>query len=117
MANPKIETRCGVKIEAIRGDDRVRSLALVDMPTGQRSVLAADGILVHAGLDPNTDYLKGSLSLNGKGQILVNGEMATEIAGIFAAGDVRHNSPMQIATAVGDGATAALSLARYLESI
>ncbi len=116
LANPRIETRCGVRIEAIRGDDQVRTLALLDIQTGQRSTLAADGILVHAGLDPNTDYLRESLSLNGKGQILVNGEMATEKAGIFAAGDVRHNSPMQISTAVGDGATAALSLARYLEN-
>ncbi len=116
FSNSKIETKCGVKIEAIRGDDQVRMLDLLDVQTGQRSVLEADGILVHVGLEPNTDYLKGSLSLNEKGQILVNGEMATEVAGIFAAGDVRHNSPMQITTAVGDGATAALSLAKYLES-
>jgi thioredoxin reductase (NADPH) len=116
FADPKIETRCGIKIEAIRGDDQVRALELLDVTTGKRSVLDTDGILLHVGLEPNTDYLKGSLPLNDKGQILVNEKMETEVSGIFAAGDIRHNSPMQISTAVSDGATAALSLIRYLES-
>ena len=110
LSNPKIEIKCGVKIEAIRGDDQVNALDLLDMPTGRRSVLEADGILVHVGIEPNTDYLRSSLPLNEKGQILVNEKMEAEIAGIFAVGDIRHNSPGQISTAVGDGATAALSL-------
>ena len=116
FSNPKIETQCGVKIEAIRGDGQVEALALLDTKTGQRSVLEVDGILVRVGLKANTDCLRGSLSLNGSGQILVNEKMGTEIDGIFAAGDIRHNSPMQISTAVGDGATAALSVREYLES-
>lgn len=116
LANPKISVRCGIRIEAIRGDDHVRKLELRDVQTGQTSILEADGILVHAGLEPNTGYLKGSLQLDGKGQVPVNDAMETAIAGVFAAGDVRHNSPMQIATAVGDGATAALSLGKYLET-
>ncbi|MFC2040791.1 NAD(P)/FAD-dependent oxidoreductase [Chloroflexota bacterium] len=116
-SNPKIETMCGVKIEAIRGDDQVKALDLLDMQTGQKSTLEVDGILVWIGLIANTDYLKGKVPLNEKGQILVNAQMETEIPGVFAAGDIRHNSPMQITTAVGDGATAALSLERYLQSL
>ena len=114
FSNPKIETKCRVKIEAIRGDEQVKALALLDMKTEKRSVLEVDGILVRVGLEPNTDYLRGSLPLNEKGQILVNEKMETGTPGIFAAGDIRHNSPMQIATAVGDGATAALSAQKYL---
>jgi len=117
FSNSKIETKCGVKIEAIQGDDKVKALDLVDTNTGQRSLLEVDGILVHVGLEPNTDYLKGSIPLNEKGQISVNERMETEIMGIFAAGDIRHQSPMQISTAVGDGAMAALSLQRYFGSL
>ena len=116
FSDPKIEIKSATKIEAIQGDEQVKAIALLDVQTGQKSVLEVDGILVHVGLQPNTDYLRGRLSLNEKGQILVNERMETEIDGIFAAGDIRHNSPMQIATAVGDGASAALSLEKYLIS-
>jgi len=114
--NPKIEIKCGFKVEAIHGDEWVKALDITDMQTGERSVLEVEGILVHVGIEPQTDYLRGSIPLNKRGQILVNGEMETEVAGIFAAGDIRHNSPCQVSTAVGDGATAALSLGKYLRS-
>jgi len=55
--------------------------------------------------------------LNERGQIIVNEYMETVIPGIFAAGDIRQNSPWQISTAVGDGAMAALSLGRYLSQL
>ena len=116
FSNPKIETKCGVKIEAIRGDSQVKAIDIVDVQTGQRSALEADGVLVWVGLEANTDYLRDTLPLNERGQIIVSGEMETQIAGIFAAGDIRHNSPMQITTAVGDGATAALSAEKYLRN-
>lgn len=115
--SPKIEVRCGVTVEAIVGDERVKAINLLDTQTGEKSFLPVDGVLVRAGTVPNTDYLRGSVPLNNNGQILVNAQMETEIAGIFAAGDIRHGSPMQIATAVGDGATAALSLEKYLRSL
>ena len=78
--------------------------------------MAAEGILVRIGLLPNTQFLNGVLPLTPAGQIPVNENMETSIPGIFAAGDVRQYSPMQIATAVGDGVNAAMSLGRYLES-
>ncbi len=115
-SNPKISIKCGVKIEAVRGDDEMKALDLRAEQTGEKSVLEANGLLVHVGLVPNTDYLKGTLPLNSKGQVLVNEGMETGTAGVFAAGDVRNSSPMQISTAVGDGATAALSLGKYLET-
>ena len=52
--------------------------------------------------------LRVDIPLNSIGQIMVNDHMETNVPGIFGAGDVRHNSPMQIVTAVADGATAAL---------
>ena len=114
LANPKIEVRCGVKIESIRGDEHLELLEVADVKTGQKSGLKVDGLLVRVGLAANTGYLKGTLAMNAVGQIKVNDLMETEIPGIFAAGDVRHNSPMQIVTAVGDGATAAMRMLKYL---
>lgn len=117
FSNPKIEVRCGSKIETIIGDEQVKALDLLDIQTGERSTLQVDGILVHIGVEPNTDYLNGIVPLDSQGHILVNEKMETEIPGVFAAGDIRHNSAMQIATAVGDGATAAISAGRYLASL
>ena len=114
LAHPKIEVRCGVKIEAIRGGGNLEYLELADVKTGQKSTLKVDGLLVRVGLIPNTAFLKGTLPLNPIGQVMVNEQMETEIPGIYAAGDVRHNSPMQIVTAVSDGATAAMRSLKYL---
>ncbi len=115
LANPKIEIKCGVKIESILGDERPKALNVLDVQTGERVLLEADGILVHVGIEANTDYFLGSLPLNERGQIVVNEKMETQVPGVFAAGDIRHHSPWQITAAVGDGATAALSLGKYLE--
>ena len=65
-----------------------------------------DGVLVHVGLDPVTDYLEGVVPLDKQRQVVVNEWMETEIPGIFAAGDIRSQSPGQVSTAVGDGAAA-----------
>jgi len=114
LANSKIEVRCGTKIETIRGKEHVEYLEVTDVKTGQKSSLQANGLLVRVGLAANTSYLKGILAMNTVGQIIVNDLMETGTPGIFAAGDVRHNSPMQIVTAVGDGATAAMRMLKYL---
>jgi thioredoxin reductase (NADPH) len=112
--NPKIKICCGTRIEAITGDDQVRGLDLLDVSTSERTKLAAGGILVRIGLEPNTSYLKGLLSLDSEGYVLVNEDLETSIPGIFAAGDIRHGSARQIATAVGDGVTVALSVERLI---
>ncbi len=113
-ANPKVQVICGHAIEAIKGNDTVSTIDLKDVVTGGKTILSVDGLLVHIGLEANTDYLRGTVPLDNRGQILVNDRMETEISGVLAAGDIRHNSPMQVATAVGDGVTAALSVGKYL---
>ncbi len=115
LANPKIKICCGTRIEAITGDDQVKGLELLNVLTGERTILPVGGILVRIGLEPNTSYLKGLLSLDSEGFVLVNEEMETSIPGIFAAGDTRHASARQIATAVGDGVTAVLSAGRLIK--
>ena len=73
------------------------------------------GILIRIGLVPNTSNIKGLLSLDKEGFVSVNEEMETSTPGIFAAGDIRHASARQIATAVGDGVTAALAAGRLIK--
>ena len=115
--NPKIEVRCGVKVEAIVGDNQVEAIDVVKEGNGHKETIQVDGVLVHVGLDPNTDYLEGVLPLDSQGQIVVNDWMETEIPGIFAAGDIRSGSPRQVVTAVADGATAGIAAQRFLQKL
>jgi thioredoxin reductase (NADPH) len=112
--NPKIEIRCGVKVAAITGDSQVEGIELI-MESGEKETLKVDGVLVHVGLDPNTDYLESSVPLDEQRQIKVNQRMETEIPGIFAAGDIRTGSPCQVSAAVGDGAIAGIAAQNYLQ--
>jgi len=116
LKDPKISIRCSTKIEAVVGGDEMTGLEIKDCITGEASHIEAEGLLVRIGQIPNTQFLEGTLELTPGGQIPVNENMETRIPGIFAAGDVREHSPMQISTAVGDGACAALALGRYLNS-
>lgn len=79
--------------------------------------LEVEGVFVFIGLNPNTEFLQGSgIELDEQGLIKTNSRLETNIPGIFASGDVRSGSTMQIASAVGEGASAALSIREYLES-
>ncbi len=114
VAHTNIQVLCGKTIAAVRGRDRVEGIDLFDVKSREQSALEVDGVLVRVGLQPNTDFLRGTIPLDGQGRIVVNEHMETPIPGIFAAGDIRGNSPGQISTAVGDGATAALRMEEYL---
>ncbi len=83
---------------------------------GVQTELMADGLFVLIGLIPNTTFLEGSgVELDPQGHILTNERLATSLPGVFASGDVRSGATMQIASAVGEGASAALSIREYLE--
>jgi len=112
--NPKIEIRCGVKVTAITGDSQVEGIELV-AESGEKETLKVDGVLVHIGLDPNTDYLENSVPMDEHRQVRVNQWMETEIPGVFAAGDIRSGSPCQVSAAVGDGAIAGIAAQKLLQ--
>lgn len=83
---------------------------------GQPVEFETDGVFVFVGLLPNTQFLEGSgVELDEVGLIKTNEKLETTIPGVFASGDVRHGATMQIASAVGEGATAALSIREYLD--
>jgi len=115
--NPRLEVRCGVKVEAIIGKDHVEAIEMVKVGNGQKETLKVDGILVHVGLDPNTSYLENIIPLDSQGQIVVNERMETNVPGVFAAGDIRSGSPRQVVTAVGDGAIAGIASQRFLQKL
>jgi thioredoxin reductase (NADPH) len=116
-AHSKLEIRCGVVVEEIVGNEQVESLVLTEKASGMKEKLSVDGILIYVGVEPNTDYLEGIVTLDDHGQIVVNDRMETETPFILAAGDIRSDSPRQVVTAVGDGATAAITAQRLLQSL
>jgi thioredoxin reductase (NADPH) len=115
--NEKIEILCGMRIEAIAGDSQIRSLQLRNMKTKEVTDLEADGVLVDIGWEPQTKYLEGMVSLDQQGYVMVSKAMETEVPGIFSAGDIRHGSPRQVASAVGDGAIASIMAQKYLREV
>lgn len=117
ISNPNIELIVGTKIEMVRGDEHVTGVDIKEVATGTKNHLDVEGVLVRIGPSPNTQFVQDILPLTSIGQIPVNENMETNVPGIYAAGDVRENSPMQIATAVGDGVTAAMTLGRYLQTL
>ena len=85
---------------------------------GQQSSVEVDGVFVFVGLLPNTGFLKESaVELDEYGLIKTNLSLETSMKGVFASGDVRSGATLQIASAVGEGATAALSIREYLDGM
>jgi len=102
--------------EIVGEDNKVVKVVGTDKTTGQTVEFPTDGVFVFVGLKPNTAFLEESaVELDEIGFIKTNDRLETAIPGVFAAGDVRSGATMQIATATGEGATAALHIREYLD--
>ncbi len=112
FADPKIEFVWNSVVEEITGEDVVEGVVLRDVVTRERSRLAVSGVFMYVGLVPNTEFIDAEKDK--AGFILTDERLATSIPGVFAAGDCRTTQLRQVATAVGDGALAAVSAERYL---
>lgn len=85
---------------------------------GEPVLFKVDGIFIFVGLKPNTQFLRDSgVELDEQGLIKTDNKLQTSVRGVFASGDVRSGATMQIASAVGEGATAALSIREYLDEL
>jgi len=113
--NGKITVHLNTSTEEISAVDK-KVTGVRATKDGKELILEADGVFVFVGLMPNTQFLAGSgVKLDEVGLIKTDEKLMTNISGIFAAGDVRHGATMQIASAVGEGATAALSIREYFD--
>jgi thioredoxin reductase (NADPH) len=114
-ANDKIEVLWNKTVHEAHGDNSgLTHLTLEDTKTGEQSTLETQGLFVAIGVTPITHFLEGVVELNEDGYIVADTQCQTSVPGIFAAGDVRDGVLKQIATAVGDGATAAWVVEKYL---
>jgi thioredoxin reductase (NADPH) len=110
----KVEIHWDTVVQEIQGQQAVEALELKNVKTGELSRLPVAGAFIFVGITPNTAWLQGHVPMDEWGFIFTDAAMATSIPGIFAAGDVRSKLLRQIATAVGDGATAAFAAGEYL---
>ena len=115
FSQPKIELLWNTVVQEIVGDKMLSSLHLQNVKTGQSSDLEIDGVFVAVGIKPNNQVFSQLVDLDEAGFIITDELMRTSPPGIFAAGDVRHNSFRQVITAAGDGAAAAMSAFRYVK--
>jgi thioredoxin reductase (NADPH) len=114
MNHPRIKTRFNVQVKKFLGKKHLEGV-VVQTPQGEETLRPA-AVFVFIGLRPTTDFLKGTVALTKEGFIDAPA-FATSLKGVFAAGDARAGSTKQVASAVGEGAAAALAARHYLEEI
>jgi len=115
--NPKMEFIWDTVVESINGNDKVESLSLKNVKTGEKSTLEVGAIFVFVGFVPNSGLVREPLKKNESGYIITNAHMETSTEGIYAIGDVREQLVKQITNAVGDGTTAAVAAEKYIEEL
>ena len=101
-------------VESINGSNKVESVTLKNVKTGETSELKTDAVFIFTGMIPQTE-LVGMLPKDDAGYLITDENMETSMPGLFAAGDVRSKPFRQIVTAVADGAIAALTVASRVE--
>ncbi|MDR1580610.1 MAG: thioredoxin-disulfide reductase [Synergistaceae bacterium] len=118
LANPKIETVMSSVVEEIAGQDMVERVIVRNSKSGKRREIPVEGVFVFVGAAPNLEFLTGESGLEraDNGWIITDEKMETSVEGVFAAGDVREKYLRQVATATGDGATAAMAAYEYLSN-
>ena len=114
----KITVHMSTTTDEIVGEGgKVTKVVGTNKITGKKEEFVTDGVFVFVGLDPNTKFLAGSgVELDERNFVKSDHRLMTSVPGVFVAGDVRSGATMQIASASGEGATAALTIREYLEN-
>jgi thioredoxin reductase (NADPH) len=130
-----IKVRLNTVVTEVSGESKLEYIAVMNTKTKEQQIVPAAGLFIYIGAVPNTDWLNGIVLRDNHGFILTGSDLCdnihpqnmvmdhhpllleTNIPGIFAAGDVRHNSIKRIASAVGEGATAVQLIHQYLRNV
>ena len=114
-SHPQIEVRLNTTVVEFKGDGKLSSVVIKNTASGETEEITPGAVFVFIGLLPNTASVKGPVDLDKWGSISTSPTMGTSLEDVFAAGDARSGSTKQVASAVGEGATAALMIRQYLE--
>ncbi len=116
MNHPKINFIWNTVVTEIVGSEKLESLKLKNVKTGDETIFETDGLFIFIGHTPNTQMFKGKLDMNGLGYIQVNDKMETNVRGVYAAGEAADPHFKQVITSAGMGAAAAIQATRLLEA-
>jgi thioredoxin reductase (NADPH) len=118
FADPKLEMVWNSEVASINGDDKLESVVLRDTVTGEERQLDVTGLFIAIGHDPRSELLAGQVDLDDEGYVLVDHpSTATNVPGVFAAGDLVDHHYRQAITAAGTGCAAALDAERYVAAL
>lgn len=116
-ANSKIDMIMESTISEFYGGEKLEGVVVRDIKTGVLRRFPTDGVFIFIGYVPNTEFLEGKVQLNQWKEIVVDAEMATNIPGVFAAGDSIAKHYRQVTTAIGEATVAALAASGYLHRL
>ncbi len=114
--NPKIEVRYNTQVKELHGEAKLSGVTVLDTVKNTTEEIHPKGMFVFIGLQPNTGWLPPEIKRDKTGFIMTRSNLETDMPGVFAAGDCRLGSTKQAASAVGEGATAALMVREYLKT-
>lgn len=115
LATPNIKIHYNSIVTKLHGENELTGISLSSGPTRAESHIPLSGLFVFVGFSPSSGFLPEKIKVDEQGFIVTDTEMRTSLPGVFAAGDIRSKLCRQVATAVGDGATAANAAYGYLE--
>ncbi len=114
--HPKMNFILDTVVTEVVGTDKVTTLKLKNVKTGEETTFDTDGLFIFIGHVPNTQMFKGQLEMSDLGYVIVNDKMETNVEGVYAAGEIADPHFRQVITSAGMGAAAAIQATRFLEA-